>query len=119
MPNEPWQQVSADFFGPMADGSYYFVNHDDCSRWAAIDKINTTSFSIVKDALNRLYYPFQSYQFAEYARQMGFTHQRITSRWPRANGEVKSFMKKLVKVVKTATITGKNEELRCFLKTYR
>jgi hypothetical protein len=29
MPEGPWQDVSADFFGPMADGWYYFVNHDD------------------------------------------------------------------------------------------
>ncbi|CAF0862632.1 unnamed protein product [Brachionus calyciflorus] len=95
------------------DGSYYFVNHDDYSRWAAIDKLRTISFVQVKEVLDRLFAilktpikyksdngsPFQSYQFAEYAKQMGFIHQRITPRWPRANGE--------------------DQELQCFLETYR
>ena len=32
MPDGPWQEISGHFFGPMRDGSYYFVNHDDYSR---------------------------------------------------------------------------------------
>jgi transposase InsO family protein len=65
--------------------------------------------------------PFQSYQFAEFAASLGLAHQRITPSWPRANGEVESFMKNLGKVLRTAAITGKDKEveLRQFLKAYR
>ena len=134
MPDGPWRLVSGDFFGPMADGYYYYVNYDEYSRWAAVHKIRATSFEAVKGSLDELFTligvpdgyktdngpPFQSYQFAEYATSMGFAHQRITPRWPRANGEVESFMKNLGKVLRTAAITGKDKdvELRQFLKAY-
>jgi transposase InsO family protein len=135
MPEGPWQQVSGDFFGPMADGTYYFVNHDDYSRWVAVDKIKATSFDNVKTILDEIFAvlgvplkyktdngpPFQSYQFAEYSKEQGFTHQRITPRWPRANGEVESFMKNLGQVLRTAAVTGRNKdvELKAFLRAYR
>ncbi|RNA23223.1 Retrovirus-related Pol poly from transposon [Brachionus plicatilis] len=33
MPDGPWQEISADFYGPMADGIYFFVNHGIYNRW--------------------------------------------------------------------------------------
>ncbi len=116
--------MSGDFLGPMADG-YYCVNHDDYSRWVAVHKIRATSFESVRGSLDELFAligvpesfktdngpPFQSYQFADYPANMGFAHRRITPRWPRANGEVESFMKNLGKVLRTAAITGKNKDI--------
>jgi hypothetical protein len=95
LPAGPWQQVSGDFYGPLSDGTYWFVNHDDYSRWASVDKIKTTSFECVKEVLDRLFgligapfeyktdngAPFSSYQFAEFAKQWGFTHRKITPCW--------------------------------------
>jgi hypothetical protein len=135
MPEGPWQQVSGDFFGPMPDGTYYFVNHDEYSRWPAVDRIRSTSFEKAKEILDKLFAmigvpiryktdngpPFNSYMFAEYAKQQGFIHAKVTPRWPRANAEVERFMKNLGRVLRAAKINGKNtdEELNAFLKAYR
>lgn len=135
MPEGPWQEVSGDFFGPMQDGSYYLVNHDDYSRWPATDPTRSTSFKATKQILDKLFGtlgvplkyktdngpPFNSYEFAEYARQKGFIHQKITPKWPRANGEVERFMKNLGKVLKASIVAGRNkdEELSVFLRAYR
>ena len=135
MPDRAWQQVSGDFFGPMSDGKYWFVNHCDYSRWATVDEINSCSYECVKPVLEKLFTtfgtpeiyktdngsPFQSYNFANFADAWGLHHRKITPLWPRANAEVESFMKKLGKVLKIAGISGldKNHELQTFLRVYR
>jgi hypothetical protein len=135
MPAGPWQEVSGDFFGPMNDGKYWYVNHCDYSRWASVDMIATTSFNETSSALNNLFAmfeapliyetdngpPFQAFRLAEFAKQWGFRHRKVTPLWPRANGEVESFMKKLGKVLKIATVSGqpKQTELHRFLVAYR
>ena len=53
MPSGPWQEVSGDFFGPMADSKYWYVNHCDYSRWTSVDLIPSTSFDNVKKVLDR------------------------------------------------------------------
>ena len=65
--------------------------------------------------------PFQSHNFASFAKQWGFRHRKITPLWPRANAECESFMKKLGKVVRAAAISGrsKEQELQEFLVAYR
>ncbi len=109
MPKRVWQQLSGDFFGPMADGKYLFVNHCDYSRWASVDTIKATSFEQVKPVLERLFTtfdkpdvyktdngpPFQSNDFYLFANKWGFYHRKITPLWPRANAEVERFMKQL------------------------
>lgn len=91
MPKGPWQKVDGDFFGPMPDGTFYFVNYDKYSRWAAVDNIRNPTFELTKSVLDKLFAilgipqeykrdngsPFQSYQFADYAKLMGFKHHRI------------------------------------------
>lgn len=65
--------------------------------------------------------PFQSYEFAAFARKWGFKHRRVTPLWPRANGEVESFMKQLGKVIRIAGTAGikREQALQDFLRTYR
>ena len=135
MPDGPWQQLCGDFFGPMPNGKYFFLNHDEYSRYPAIDETSSTNFYTTKRILDELFStigvpikyktdngpPFNSYLFAEYAKQQGFIHVKITPRWPRANAEAERFMKNLGRVLKAARIIGKNtkDELRNFLKAYR
>jgi hypothetical protein len=135
MPKSAWHDVAGDFYGPMADGRYWFVNHCEYSRWASVDQITATSFELVKPVLEQLFVtfgvpvvyktdngpPFQSYEFVNFAKRWGFKHRKITPMWPRANAEVESFMKKLGKVVRSATTSGKSraEELQQFLVAYR
>ena len=68
----------------------------------AVDKIRSTAFEVVSGSLDELFDligvpdkyktdngpPFHSYHFANYAANMGFAHQRITPRWPRARSRV-------------------------------
>jgi hypothetical protein len=135
MPDEPWKEVSGDFYGPMDDGSYWYVNHCDYSRWAQVDRITATSEDQVEPILDNLFSifgspeiyktdngsPFQSWRFKEFAIKWGFKHRRVTPEWPRANGEAESFMKKLNKVLKTCKVSGldKNVALQEFLRRYR
>jgi hypothetical protein len=104
LPAGPWQKVDGDFFGPMRDGTYWFVNYCEYSRWVAVNSISTTSMAAVQRVLDELFgvfgapsvyktdngSPFQSNEFAEYAKQQGFEHRRVTPLWPRANGEVET-----------------------------
>lgn len=99
LPSGPWRVVAGDFFGPMADGRYWFVNYDEYSRWTTVDDVSSCSFDQVKQVLETIFSligsshvyksdngsPFQSYQFAEFAKHWGFNHRRITPLWPRAN----------------------------------
>ena len=135
MPPTPWHTLSGDFFGPMEDGTYWFVNYDEYSKWASVDQIKNVSEEQVEPVLEKLFSifgspivyktdngsPFQSYKFAEFAKQWGFKHRKITPLWPRANGGAESFMKKLGKVIKNAKISkiNKNELLQAFLRRYR
>jgi hypothetical protein len=135
MPERPWQSVSADFFGPTPGGWYWFVNICDHSNWASVEKIRATSEEQVEPVLDRLFgtfgapevyktdngSPFQSHHFKAFAEKWGFRHRRVTPEWPRANGKAESFMKKLGKVLKTAKISGMDEQeaLLEFLRRYR
>lgn len=65
--------------------------------------------------------PFNSQQFATFAKQKGFKHIHVTPYAPWANGTVEHFMRNLGKVMKTSTVTGGSwrTELTKFLQAYR
>ena len=131
MPPAPWHTISGDYFGPLDDGWYWHVTHDEYSRWFAVDRVKSTSMDDLEPALERLFStfgapvvfksdngsPYQSYRFSAFADKWGFSHRKITPLWPRANAGVESVMKKLGKVLKTAE--SKNKHLQEFLKRYR
>ena len=135
MPDGPWCSVAGDFFGPLDDGIYWFVNICEYSRWVTVHEIRNTKAQIVIPILEELFAtygtpktyksdngsPFQSFRFACFAEQWGFKHRRVTPRWPRANGEVERFMKQLGKVLKATRVGGesRNKTLRDFLRAYR
>ncbi len=48
--------------------------------------------------------PFYRKEFDDFAKYLGFKHRLITPEWPQANGIVESFMKILVRIVRTAVI---------------
>jgi hypothetical protein len=58
MPEKPWVCLSADFFGPTDGGWYWFVNIDDHSNWAWVDKIRATDEDNVEKVLDRLFSMF-------------------------------------------------------------
>ena len=135
MPPEPWHTVAGDFFGPLDDGTYWYVNLCEGSRWFRVDEVTACSESQVEPILERLFAelgapvvyktdngsPFQSHGFKAFAARWGFEHRKITPEWPRANAAVESVMKKLGKVLKTAKVSGqdKRQALQDFLRAYR
>ena len=37
MPEGPWLNISGDFFGPIDECEYWFVNYDEYSRWVTVN----------------------------------------------------------------------------------
>ncbi len=54
-PEGPWENVDGDFFGPLPDGSYWFVNIDEYSRYPCLNKVSSVSFQAVKKALESVF----------------------------------------------------------------
>ena len=59
---------------------------------------------------------FNSHEFNEFWKHLGFTHRNVTPYWPRANGEVERFMCTVKKVIKNKTW---KQEMYKFLRNYR
>lgn len=62
--------------------------------------------------------PFNGSEFKQFARTLGFKHRMVTPLWPRANGEVERFMRKLKKTVaaaKTENRPWKEELCKLFI----
>ncbi len=103
--------MSADFFGPMPDGQYWFVNHCDYTKWISVTRLRSVSFDTVEPVLTKLFSvmgrptiyktdngaPFQSHDFKTFAQKYGFKHRRVTPYWPRANATAETVMRKLRK----------------------
>lgn len=135
LPSGPWLNLSADFCGPLGNGEYLLVIVDEYSRYPIVEIIKSVSANTVIPILDKVIAqfsvprviktdngsPFNSAAFANYAKYCGFTHRKITPRWPRANAQAESFNKPLMKCVKSAFIEGKNwkQELYKFLRQYR
>jgi len=136
MPAGPWQEVSADFYGPFVDtGCYWFVNHCDYSRYIFVDSIKSVAMDNVQPVLEEIFSmfgtpkiyktdngaPFMSDRFGEFADQWGFKHRKVTPLWPRANGSAESVMPKLGKVLKTCEVMNIDRKvgLNRFLRSYR
>ena len=135
MPGGPWQMVSGDFCGPLADKSYYLVTTCLYSRWFDARIVRSTDAEHTIAALEDLFDvvgvpltymsdngpPFFSHAFSEFAARCGFEHRKISPLWPRANGAVESIMKKLRRVEAIAEQSGLSRQhvLRDLLRVYR
>lgn len=135
MPRKVWDEVSADFYGPLPSLDYLFCIIDDASRYPVVEIVRSTCSDKVLLSIDRTFSmfgipsvmrtdngpPFNGKAFAEYAKLMGFRHRKITPLWPRANGKCERFMRNLGKVVTGAQVSGKpwKQELNKFLRTYR
>ena len=65
--------------------------------------------------------PFNSREFNDFSKHLGFAHRKVTPYCLRANGEVERFMRKIKKVIKAAVMVNKNwrQEMYKFLRNYR
>ena len=138
LPNEPWETVAADIFGPLPNGDKILVAKCLRSKWPEV-KIFSRSQSMnangVISAMEAMFAshgipdvirtdngpPFNSKCFREFSHRFGFQHQKVTPLWPEANGQVEAFMKCLGKVARTALVEGRpfKMALNEFLMAYR
>ena len=91
VPSGPWENISKDFCGPLPFGNYLFVMVDEYSRYPIVkivksvsarstisipDKVIST-FELPRIVKSDNGSPFQSYEFKQFAENMGFIHRRL------------------------------------------
>nr|XP_002730526.1 PREDICTED: uncharacterized protein K02A2.6-like [Saccoglossus kowalevskii] len=135
LPNGPWQEVSADFCGPFPNGKYLLVVIDDYSRYPEVEICNSTSAEAAIPHFDAIFArqgipdivktdngpPYNGDEFKRFFKYVGFRHRKITSLWPKANGEAERMMQALEKAVRAAKLEGKSwcQGLFQFLRQYR
>ena len=135
LPQRPWQNVHADFKGPIAGKYYVHAIIDQFSKYPEVDIVTSTSFKKLRPVLDRVFSthgvpenmtsdngpPYFSEDLKVYARHMGFNLTPVTPEDPQSNGFAENFVKNICKLVHTAVADKKDpkEELYNFLLQYR
>ena len=135
IPEAAWHTLSIDFGGPYPDGHYNLVVIGKRTRFQVVEQTTSTSCWTTCDRMRQIFAmhgiperlesdngpPFQSVEFEEFAKEMGFHHHRITPEPVRANGEAESFMKVLNKTEQIAHSDGKTSSsaIQYMLMGYR
>lgn len=115
MPAGPWQNISADFYGPMDDGKYWFVNHCHYSRYIFVDELRSVAMDTVEVVLKSFFslmgtpliyrtdngVPFNSHRFTDFATRLLIIYY--------------------YQYYKTISVSGsdRGEALQAFLRAYR
>ena len=135
LPSEPWNEVSVDFLSGLPNNDYLLVVMDDYSRFPEVEIVGSTSAKTVIPKLDSIFAcqgipvvvksdngpPFNSDDFRNFVRHLGFTHRKVTPLWPQANGEVEHFMGPLMKMIRAAYVESRSwkQELHRYLRQYR
>jgi hypothetical protein len=135
MPSKVWDELSMDFYGPLPNGHELLVIVDDASRNVVVIEVTTTAAKYVVPKLDELFSfigfptvlksdngpPFNGNEFADYCKQMGIHHRKVTPEHPKANGRAEKFMISIAKIIRSAIAEGKDHwlELNAFLRNYR
>jgi hypothetical protein len=135
LPSGPWQEVSADFYGPFKTGEYLLVVVDDYSRFPEVEIIHSLSSNTVIPRFDAIFArhgvpkvvrtdngpPFNGSTFTRWGRSIGFEHRTITPLWPQANAEAERMMDTLGKAIRAAMVEKGSwkQEMYKFLRHYR
>ena len=135
LPERAWQNLHADFKGPIGGQYYFHVLIDQYSKYPEVDLVTSTSFKKLKPKLDRIFSaqgipekvsadngpPYPCYDMEKYAAEMGFKMDLVTPEDPQSNGFAEAFVKILCKLLHTSVAEGKNprEELHKYLMHYR
>ena len=125
IPKKPWDIVAVDFGGPYPDGHYNLVAIDKRTRYPEVAKTHSTAAKPTTERLKTMFAthgtprrlesdngpPFNSKEFAEFAKTEGFYHHRVTPEHAHANGEAESFMKLLNKTEPIAHLQGRSSDM--------
>ncbi|XP_033122966.1 uncharacterized protein K02A2.6-like [Anneissia japonica] len=129
LPNGPWENLSIDF-GHVGN-DYVMVIIDDYSRYPVVEVVSSTSAAAIIPNLDKVFGmfgipkvvktdngpPFNSDNFAKFAKHLGFKHRKVTPLWPEANGGVERFMRTFRKVLLTSNHW--KQDMVAFLRNYR
>ena len=135
LPERAWQNVHADFKGPIAGQYYFHVLIDQFSKYPEVDILTSTSFRKLRPKLDRIFSaqgipetisadngpPYPSHDMEMYAKEMGFKMKLVTPEDPQSNGFAEAFVKILCKLIHTATVEGQDprDALQKYLMHYR
>ena len=120
LPRGPWLNLSVDFCGPLPSGDYLMVIVDEYSRFPVVEVVRSTSSEVVIPVIDRVFSlfgytevvksdngpPFNGTKWAEYMKECGVKHRKITPLWPQANAQAEGFNKPLMKAIKIAHQKG-------------
>ena len=121
LPEGPWNKVSVDFCGPMANGDLALVFYCQYSRYPVVEFVGSTSEKVAIPVFKRVFDtygvpkeiksdngpPFNGHKFEEYSQEEGFKHRKVTPGWAEANGNVERFMQRIKKTARIAALEGK------------
>ena len=135
LPPAPWTRVSTDFCDPSHPATTCSLSWMISPVTPEVEIVRSTAATTIIPKLDRIFAahgipdivksdngpPFSGHEFAAYADEKSFQHQKITLLWPAAKGEPERFMRKLSKTVKTSSIEGKNwkQDIQQFFLQYR
>ena len=96
LPEAPWHNICADFYGPFQTDEYLLVIIDKYTRYPVVEMVRAVSANTVIPVLDKLFSmfgiprvrktdngpPFNGEQFSKFAAYLGFHHCKITPLWP-------------------------------------
>ena len=134
LPPSPWHTVHADYKGPVGGQYMVHVVVDAYSRFADVEVTKSTTGEELMPKLDKLWAthgiptrlvsdngpPYKSREFRKYCKKMGIKHRPITETHPQSNGIAERFVKRIVKLILTAKIDGKDprREVNKFVMGY-
>ena len=135
LPTRPWSSVEVDFCGPFPNGKYVLDVTDQYSQYPEVEFTTSTSFEATRKKLKKIFSihgipetlqsdngpPFNSTAFAEFAKESGFYHKRITPRHPEVTVQVEGFNNFINKTMTIAKQAGTDQEEAIYdmLQAYR
>ena len=134
LPRGLWINLSIDFCGPLPSGQYLMVITDEYSRFPIVEVVRSTAAEQVVQVVHKVFCtdgyadvvktdngpPFNSQVWKGFLKTCGKKHLKITPLWPKANGQVESYNKALMKAIKSANIQGQSwiYAMHQFLRAY-
>ena len=134
LPEVPWRDIAVDLL-EIPGGNHLLVVVDNYSRWPEVILLRTINASYVTRAMEGIFQthgipesvrsdngpPFSSAEFEGFLDYLGIVHLKGIPYWPQSNGQVERCNETLLKIIRIATLEGKDWErvLQNFLFQYR
>ena len=134
-PEGPWQQLHADYKGPIGKEWYLHVLIDQYSKFPVVQVVKSTSWEQLQPRLEEAFAthgipervttdggpPYSGHEFAQFCQRLGLEHHITTPEDAQANGFAEAFVKIMVKLVHTATVEKRDPRkvINNYLLAYR